>query len=76
VAAVRGIDDRLRAPLRKLIGEASHLDGVVCEARGLPAEAAALALAELNDLYARLCDLTDQVAAALPQPTPRRGRRG
>jgi hypothetical protein len=75
MAAVRGIDHPLRQALRNVIGEASHLDGVVCEARGLPAATAELALAELGDLYARLCDLTDQVAAALPQPAPRRGRR-
>jgi hypothetical protein len=68
MAAVRGLDDPLRKPLRSLIAEASHLDGLLTFAPPLSKPPEGLLKEELEDLLARLADATDQVEAALGRP--------
>jgi hypothetical protein len=64
----RGPDDPLRRPLRRLIAEASHLDGLLVDAPALTKPPEGLLREELEDLLARLVDATDQVEAALGRP--------
>ena len=54
----------LREQLRDLIGQASHLDGVLSKARVLPDPPAALMLAELRWMSNQLAEVTARLEEA------------
>ncbi|HJT78828.1 MAG TPA: hypothetical protein VJ739_16605 [Gemmataceae bacterium] len=64
MASVPGVLKPLREQLRDLIGQASHLDGVLSEARALPPAVADLALAEVRWLNRQLQEVTQRVESA------------
>jgi hypothetical protein len=58
----------IRNELRDLIGQSSHLDGLLSDARCLPPPLADLALKELRWLNAQMAELTARVEAVTPPP--------
>jgi hypothetical protein len=60
----------IRQQLRNLIGVASHLDGLLCEAgKTLPADTAAAVLEEASRLAQEIGWLADDVELRLPRRT-------
>jgi hypothetical protein len=61
----------IRRQLRNLIGVASHLDGLLCEAgKALPADLTAAVLEEASRLAKEIGWLADDVELRLPRRTP------